>query len=279
VASPHSDLAPRLGTALVGLPLLVGVVWVGGLPLMALVAGAGVLGTAEFLGLARRAGARPLTPLALAWAVPLALAPTLPPGTLAPTLSAGVLGAGVGLSLRREPRTALADLGTTLAGPLLVAWPLGYALALRALPGGPAPLLLALGAVFASDTGAYFLGRALGRRPLAPSISPSKTVEGAVGGLLCGALAGLALAFLPPAPLTPWQGALAGAIASLAGQVGDLAESALKRSAGVKDSGRLLPGHGGLLDRLDSLLFGLVAVYYTLRAVGVPAFPPLTGGV
>jgi phosphatidate cytidylyltransferase len=116
--------------------------------------------------------------------------------------------------------------------------------------------------IMAADASAYFVGRALGRRRLAPSISPSKTVEGALGGLGGGVLGALAVRHfgLPGLPLLHAVGL--GVFVAAMGIVGDLVESLLKRWAGVKDSGRLFPGHGGMLDRIDSLLFGAPALYY-----------------
>jgi phosphatidate cytidylyltransferase len=115
--------------------------------------------------------------------------------------------------------------------------------------------------IFATDTGAYFLGRQIGGEKLAPDISPGKTWSGAIGGLACGTLLGL-IAWLLIVPQSPWWIGLALAAAlSIVGQVGDLAESGIKRRFRVKDSGDIIPGHGGLMDRLDSLTFGALFVY------------------
>lgn len=124
-------------------------------------------------------------------------------------------------------------------------------------------LTVTLCAAFFSDTVAYFVGRAMGRRPLLPTVSPKKTREGAIGGLLGGiaATVGLGSAWLlPELPVSHALGL--GLVASAAGQVGDLVESMLKRGCGVKDSGTILPGHGGVLDRVDALLFVAPVIYY-----------------
>jgi phosphatidate cytidylyltransferase len=120
---------------------------------------------------------------------------------------------------------------------------------------------VAITTTFANDTGAYFAGRSLGRHKLYPTISPSKTVEGAVGGLAGGLAPLLVLHAFLPLRLTVTDCLLVAVPASIVGPIGDLVESMIKRSAGVKDSGRLLPGHGGLLDRIDALLFVGAWVY------------------
>lgn len=139
-----------------------------------------------------------------------------------------------------------------------------YFALLRNAPHGIATIVLMILLVVASDSGAYFVGRALGRHKLLPRVSPKKTVEGAIGGLVACIVVGLILR----RPLTPWlplkaAGVLAFVIGALA-QIGDLANSAYKRIAGVKDSGWIFPGHGGLLDRTCSLVFPAVFTYYFL---------------
>jgi len=155
----------------------------------------------------------------------------------------------------------------TLLAFLYLPWSLGYVLLLRETPDpglGLWTLSLPLVASFATDIGAYFAGRFFGRHKLAPEISPSKTLEGSMGGILFSFLALLAYTALvrevfPFGLLELWLFSL---LLSLAAQLGDLAESMLKRFAGVKDSGRFLPGHGGLLDRIDSLLFTFPLTYF-----------------
>jgi phosphatidate cytidylyltransferase len=140
--------------------------------------------------------------------------------------------------------------------------PLGALIAVHWEHGREAALLLIV-VVVASDSAQYYAGRAFGRRPLAPALSPKKTVEGAAGGLVAGAVA-LALVghwWWPAAPLALRAGL--GAVLVVLGITGDLFESMLKRAAGVKDSAALIPGHGGVLDRIDALLFA-APVYYTV---------------
>ena len=147
-------------------------------------------------------------------------------------------------------------------GPLYLGLTLSHALLLRELEQGSQWLILALACTFSTDSAAFFLGRAFGKHHMAPRISPGKTWEGAAAGLLAGVGVILLLDVLFELPMSLWQAAILGTGASLAAQVGDLAESALKRYVGAKDAGRLIPGHGGILDRLDSIVLTLVLVYY-----------------
>ena len=155
----------------------------------------------------------------------------------------------------------------TLMAFLYLPWSLGYVLLLRQIPDstlGLWTLSLPLVASFATDIGAYFVGRTLGRQKLAPEISPGKTVEGSLGGIAVSFLAlalytGLVREVFPFGLLELWLFSL---LLSLAAQLGDLVESMLKRYCGVKDSGHFLPGHGGLLDRIDSLLFTFPLTYF-----------------
>jgi phosphatidate cytidylyltransferase len=137
-----------------------------------------------------------------------------------------------------------------------------YIAFVRDSPGGVATVILMLLIVVASDSGAYFVGRSLGRRKLLPQVSPKKTIEGAIGGLIASAIVGLVLR--PNlAPTVDERGIIVFAlVAGALAQIGDLANSAYKRSAGVKDSGWIFPGHGGLLDRTCSLVFPAVFTYY-----------------
>jgi len=155
-----------------------------------------------------------------------------------------------------------------LGGILYLGWMLSHLVSLRALDHGLEWVAFAIFTTFAADTGAYAVGRAMGRRPMAPVISPKKTWEGAIGGFLGAVMAALALAwFLSPAtglglPIGYGHALILGALVGIFAQVGDLAESLLKRSVGVKEAGAIIPGHGGILDRLDSVIFAAVVVYY-----------------
>ncbi|PYT75533.1 MAG: hypothetical protein DMG41_07330 [Acidobacteria bacterium] len=173
-----------------------------------------------------------------------------------------VLGVAVlTVGTRRPLVEVLPAAGISASGLLLVAFPLSFAIRLHGAGAqGPLLLLFALAIVWASDTVAYFVGRAVGKHPLAPQLSPKKTWEGTVSGFLGSLVA--ALAFMPWVSVPPFHLMGMAALGNIAGQVGDLLESGYKRSAGMKDSGSLLPGHGGVLDRVDALILAIPVVWY-----------------
>lgn len=268
----------RLFSAALLVALIVGVVWL--LPpwatvgLAALVA---ALAGAEVAGLAARIGTR-VSPSFLGFAAALvtvafALDDLLAPAASAPealilVLLALVVSAGA-LALASGPPdpAAINRAAAAFMAPLYVGLPLGALAAVRIVAGARGVLLL-IAIVALSDTAQFYVGRLAGRRKLAPAISPAKTVEGAAGGIIVAAVAGgllLPRALGAPAPLTPAGGMLLGIGLAGFGIVGDLFESLLKRSAGVKDSSSLIPGHGGVLDRIDSYLFAAPLFYAFLR--------------
>lgn len=158
---------------------------------------------------------------------------------------------------------------TTLVAVMYVGWLLGFGILLHhTSPLGDELVLFVVGVTWVGETAAYAVGSAIGRRKLAPVISPRKTVEGALAQVVASVVtgAGLGAWLLPTCRAGLWVGA--GALLGIVGQFGDLAESAIKRSAGTKDTGGLIPGHGGVLDRIDSLLFNLPAFYYFSRLAG-----------
>lgn len=191
------------------------------------------------------------------------------PAALNAGLLVGVLivGWSVWFAAPSDGRDALRDLGVGLAGLLLVPWLLGHVSLTAYLPGGPGFLAFLLLVATFNDTAAYLVGRFLGRHLLAPTVSPKKTVEGSVGGLLGGVAAGaVASLWLGGAPTALGLPALLGlgALLAAAGQAGDLLESKLKRLTRAGDSGNFLPGHGGLLDRLDVFLLSAPLSYHLL---------------
>ncbi|SRR6266542_1592234 len=256
----------RVLSALVLLPIVVGVVWF--LPpvatlVLALVAAA--LAFVEYAAIAAAldthiprivSGGAVLATCAALGSASIPLDVVL----LTAVITIGALAVGGG-----HPSPAvLRDAAAAILPILYIGLPLGALAAVRAVGGREAVLLLMLTIVI-SDSAQYYTGRALGRRPLAPAISPKKTVEGAIGGMAAGTLAFVAGARLvsPDAPIVLIV--LAGASIAALGIVGDLFESLLKRSAGVKDSGAIIPGHGGVLDRIDSWLFAAPVYYVFVR--------------
>lgn len=275
-----SELTKRVLFAVPAIPAVAGVLYLGDAPLAILLSIASALGAWEYNRLAAAAGTRPM----MVWGVVLAaLVPLLmhaarlglwvPPISLALLIVPLLL--AVALWTRGADGRPLEATATTLFGVLYTGGMFAFAYALRyhrfavGAVAGTLLLLLPLVLTWANDIGAYFLGRALGKRKLMPSISPGKTVAGAVGGLVLTVIVAwgyIRLVLQPQAGLGLTLGGtlLLGALVSAAAQVGDLAESMLKRQAGVKDSSTLIPGHGGVLDRTDSLLFTIPVAYLLL---------------
>jgi phosphatidate cytidylyltransferase len=176
----------------------------------------------------------------------------------------------------RSTSGSVARSGLTLLGVLYIGKLISYFITIRALPSiGTAATIWAIVMIAFTDIFAMVVGTSIGRTPLTP-ISPKKTVEGAVGGLVFAIAAGIGGAMTPWLHLAPWQGVVIGAIVSIGAQAGDLVESAFKRDALVKDAGSLISGHGGVLDRFDSYIFGGVAMYFALWLVN--AIPRGLGG-
>ncbi len=267
-------LKKRVITALWGIPLVIIAIWFSRpeypFPLFTIVAGLfGLLAVLEFY---RMTGVSKILPLAVFGSVTTVLFIAYPHCTyrfaLPVLLTLTVALSLVTLVFIRQKEGAFVHWAWMLGGILYVGWLLGLLVGLR-LDAGRDWVFLALFATFGSDTAAYFVGKALGRHKLAPQISPGKTWEGAVAGVLGGIIIGLLFTLDTPLqlPLAYWQAVLLGGLISIFGQLGDLAESLLKRNTGVKDSGGLMPGHGGMLDRMDSVVFAGAVVYIYYLAV------------
>ena len=266
-------LKKRVITGLWGIPLLIAAVWFDQpLPWFTLlVAIWGLLAVFEFYKIVAGAKVPPLTYFGLIWTLLFILSPHFNYDFLIPLLlTSAVVLSLLWLLLRPQKEMAFIGWAWTIAGILYVGWLLSYFVALRGLDDGRNWVFFALFTTFGSDTTAFFVGRALGRHHLAPGISPGKTWEGTIAGIL-GAII-VSLLFTLPTPLSLplgyGQAILLGLLVSIFGQLGDLAESLLKRNMGVKDSGKQLPGHGGFLDRIDSVVFaGVVVYYYVIWAI------------
>ena len=189
-------------------------------------------------------------------------------------LLGGTIILSVAFALAGSRQGYLARCAFTLFGVLYIGWLGSYFIALRTLPLVGAELVVAAIVLIATtDIFAMLIGTSMGRTPLS-SISPRKTWEGAIGGFVASCAVGAAFGLVPQLGLEWWQGLLAGAITSVAAQCGDLVESALKRDAAVKDAGTLLWGHGGMLDRFDSYIFGGIAFYFAMWLTGhIPPHP------
>jgi phosphatidate cytidylyltransferase len=268
-------LRDRARSAAILIPPLLVALWLGGWAIMLVVGLAVVLAGVEAFRLLTRAGHASLPAFGIVLAVVVALGDSvkeLPGGSGLLLAALGIVLVGIGALSRLDPREGLAIFATTTFGALYVGL-LGFVVRLTAadaaidstaplgfLGPGRAWVLLLVLLVWAFDTAAYFVGRRLGRRPFMAHISPSKTQEGVAGGLVAAAIVGAVLVGLLG---RPWPvGLIVGLIVGAAAQAGDLAESMLKRAAGAKESGTLIPGHGGMLDRVDSFLFAAPVAYF-----------------
>jgi phosphatidate cytidylyltransferase len=273
-------LRHRVITAIVGVPIIILAIWFGNpWPWFTLfIAAAALAGTYEFYHIANFETREPLIYLGLLWSLALVLSPHYRnPDVLPILITAAMLISLICLLLRPSREKAFRDWAWTIAGALYVGWMLSYWLNLRGLADGRNWVYLAMLTTFANDTGAFFTGRARGKHKLTPAISPAKTWEGAIGGLICAVLAAIVIAVVlklislnlgAPFVFEYWQIILLGFLVGLFAQLGDLVESLLKRNMGVKESGNLLPGHGGILDRFDSLIFvGAVVYLYVIWVV------------
>jgi len=264
-----SNFGSRLLVAAIGLPVVLGLLWVGGWWLFGLVAVAACVGVHEFV-----TTARPLRPLAPAvyGGVLVALVGAQAGGLvwlLGGFLTTFVLAFLVhALASTRAGTTAA--LSSTVFGSAWIGLGLGFVLLLREMnTEGRLIALTVVLTVFAADTVAYLTGRAIGRHKLASRLSPKKTWEGLIGGAVAGVFVSfIALYDTRHHYLSVWQAVVLGLVVVTAGVLGDLFESALKRDLEVKDTGSLLGGHGGVLDRVDALLFAAPAAYFLVFAYG-----------
>lgn len=261
-------MSTRVKTALVTGPILLAVLLSGGAGLFAVLVGViAVLGVAEYDRMVRP-GAGPLEAAFVAgWAAVVVFAFLGDSGALpGAALALGVLlYLGGWIAGPGPTENTLQRWGSVVGGWVFVACFLGHAVSVRSF--GVAPVLFLLAVVWAGDTAAYYVGSAFGERALAPAVSPKKSVEGAVASLAAGALSAVVFGLLLPVPHSLGVSLLLGVALNAAAQVGDLAESLLKRCAGVKDSGTLFPGHGGVLDRIDGFLLTLPLYATVLRAL------------
>jgi phosphatidate cytidylyltransferase len=281
------NLARRVVVALIAIPVAIVVVWWGGLALGVFLAVLAAFSAHEFFRLAAAGGVHAFSRVGvvLAGLIPLVVFGNLAGYTAIPVAAGALalLAVFAGAVWRRVGERPLSAVGATIFGVLYCGGMLAFGYALRyhrfvvSDSDGTALVFLPMVVTWATDTGAYAFGKAFGHRRLMPAVSPGKTIVGAVAGLLAAILATvLYVEFVlrPTAHLAMTSVGMVvfGATVSAAAQIGDLAESLLKREAGVKDSSHLIPGHGGVLDRLDSALFVLPLSYVLVSELCIPVF-------
>lgn len=256
----------RVITALWGIPLLVIIVWFGNIWIFAsMISLAAALAIWEFNIIIPQSSRKAVTVLGMLWCVILIFAQTCPePTSTVVVLTLGVVLSAIFFIPVYQPAIAFESWLKMICGVLYIGLPLSYYVAVRDLAQGKEWVMYIFFTTFACDTTAYFIGRKWGKKKLIPHISPGKTWEGAVAGFLSAIVASLLLNLILPLNMVVWQVVILGLLLGVFGQIGDLWESVIKRAAGIKDSGGLLPGHGGILDRADSLIFNGVVAYYSI---------------
>jgi phosphatidate cytidylyltransferase len=283
-AQTHAD-GLRWLTALIAMPIVLALVWFGGWVAFAGAAFVVALGTFELDQMMRHAGYRPLIWVSLGLSLLFLVAAMLPSQStllLETALGAALLISFPLLFLRKRLDGALVDWSLTLAIAVYLGWPMSLFLVLRGyqaavihpagggwlwLPAGVWWLLTVFLGVWGFDGAAFFVGRSFGRHRLAPKISPAKSWEGVIGGLVLSIVASLLFTVVPLG--VAWYLAIVlGLLIGGAAVLGDLAESLIKRQTNVKDSGQFMPGHGGILDRVDSLLFAVIVVAAFAHLIG-----------
>ena len=258
------NLLLRILTAVIGLPVLFAVFWIGD-PLVSITVSLIAVGAVlEFYLLIGMRWNAPAILIGLLFTALFLVGVIFFDAIVLPVLAAASVALCLGV-LYLKQRQQFSLVGPIMWGGLgafLITWPLAHAILLRDLSQGRDWVFYALVTVFAADAGAYFVGKAVGQRKLAPRISPNKTMEGAGGGIAAAIILGTLVHSLMGLPGALAPIAALSAIVALVSMAGDLAESYLKRRVGAKESGKLLPGHGGILDRLDSVVFAIPLVYY-----------------
>ncbi|MCL4557456.1 MAG: phosphatidate cytidylyltransferase [Deltaproteobacteria bacterium] len=277
------ELSKRLLTALVGVPIIVFAFIKGGYVLLAVVLFVALVGLWEFFNIMEARGYRPLRISGYVSGILIILSVYLLNGSYLLVLFGTVLFILIAGLFEEDNRTALSGTGGTVFGVMYIAGLLGFGIKLRDLGTvlerhykpfvplfsahhiddytGVYAIFFVVAVIFLNDTGAYFIGRAYGRRRVAPAISPKKSWEGVLGGVAASVATACVIWRISPERFPLAHAIILSVILSFSGLAGDLAESRMKRDAGVKDSGAIFPGHGGIMDRIDALLFGLPVAY------------------
>jgi phosphatidate cytidylyltransferase len=266
-----SVFSQRTIITLIGVPLVIAVIWFG-LPwftIFGVLWGSGALW--EYFNIVSHSkGLSPLTYFGLVWAAVIVMSPNLiriNAHTQQWFASPVVLTAGIVISLiyllfRKDKEKGFTNWAWTVAGVLYIGWLLSFLVSLRGLEDGRGWVFVAIGCTFASDISAFLGGRTFGRHKLAPYISPNKTWEGVFSGIVGAAIVSVVARWLFDLPIGYAGAVLLGILVSVFGQIGDLVKSLFKRNMAVKDSSRIIPGHGGFLDRMDSMAFAGITVYF-----------------
>jgi phosphatidate cytidylyltransferase len=270
----YRSVGQRLVTAFVAIPIVLACVWFGGWAAFGAAALVAFLAASELHDMMLHEGYHPLIAISLVLSFLFLVAAMLPQQRsllLEIGLAFALFVTFPLLFFRKKLEGAMVDWSLTLAIAIYLGWPLSLIPLVRGYQVGISSgfwwLLTMLLGVWGFDSGAFFVGHFLGRHKLAPRISPGKTWEGAVGGLLFSIATALVFAMWPLG--IPWYLALLlGLLIAVAATLGDLAESLIKRQTHVKDSGQFMPGHGGMLDRIDSLLFTAIVVYFFVQFAG-----------
>jgi phosphatidate cytidylyltransferase len=266
-------LVKRLLVTIILLPVGMAAILAGGWYLTALVAVFMCLAAWEYVELFRAGGLRPTGVLVIGGTLILQLGRNFNGFDSAAWMISLVILLSMTYHLvayERGRDQAGSDFAVTVAGIFYIGWFGAYFISLRNLPEGKWWILIVLPAVWFADAGAYFIGKRFGRHKLSPRLSPNKTWEGYLGGIIAGVLLTALFAAIwrvgagPNSAITPLRGALVGLVMGIFPTLGDLGESMIKRQMGVKDSGNLLPGHGGAFDRIDSWLWAVVLGYYMI---------------
>lgn len=284
-----SSLRQRICTVAVVLPVVIGVVYWGVLPLACLVAGGAVVSLVEFYSALKHGGYHPRFGIGITAALLLCGA-ALVQGTLPFDVTGAALTGGILLSLttelpRRNREGSLVGWAVTLASACYIGWLIGHYILLRRIETplaagwlsflhispGAAWVYLVLLVTWVQDTMAYFVGRTWGRHKMAPYLSPKKSWEGAAGGFGAAALTALLSVPLFGLPISYGGALVLGIAGGIVGPLGDLVESLIKRQMGIKDISNLMPGHGGVFDRLDSMLFTAPVLYYLILLLTAPS--------
>lgn len=271
-------LAQRALVVAVLLPVGLVVIYLGGLLFVAMVGLILSLAAWEYVKLMSAGGHDPAGAFVLSGVLAFVIGRALNEFASAPILLTSLILLTMVYHLIRYEQgqaRAATDFGVSLGGALYLGWLGAYLISLRQLPFGLWWVLLVLPITWIADSGAYFVGSRWGRRKFSPRLSPKKTWEGYWGGVFAGTLGGLGLTFAWQAlagntlPMAAWQGALLGLVLAAITPLGDLGESMVKRQVGQKDSGNILPGHGGMFDRIDSWLWAGVIGYYFITWINL----------